>query len=713
MLGLYVSRPPADGVEAALRRAGRLHRSPSLAEREDGDDRARRRRGHQPAAQVHQEGRPDGGLRARGPARLHRGHGLPEDDDRARPQAGRRRHRHASRAASTRGTRRPKLMAMEIAALRGPRPTPPRRCGSTCPPRRSPSERIDQLKGSWPSTRASRRCSCTSARARCCGCPTSSASTLAPGGGRAAGAPSATTPSSCLTGVVLRGTLRGTLPNAVRRWQNGDPPVKRPAARHRGTCRDAPGAELPGAVRRWRSRSRPRTARRSPTPSWTRWRSMGGAFGHRDRLLSKAKEDWVLVTHGPRSRASCTGSRSRTLERIGGTPCVLLGLLSVKRTAKRDAVLQGRSWPRSTTARSWPSPTRTSWSAPASSTAGGLRGLQAARPTSSPGPATGPSARSGPGAAAWPSASASTRTYDEQTFVVKANGQSGFLDHETLKPEKVDPDVAALFRGVNAGQGRRRSSPSAGRWPRTCSSWAPALTEAGSGRPGALDRRQLRPRRPSTAHDRAFDPGRPVPAALLDDLVDLAGRAPSAGKAQGWHLVVLEGADTARFWDVTLPPERRSGSRGPGCSTPRSSCCPSPTRGLPRRYAEPDKAASGLGRSAQRLAGAVLDGRRGLRGHDAPAGGRGRGAWARCSSASSRARRSCAPRSGCPPTWSCSAPSPSAGPRMPVRPPGPLRRPPAAAPGRDHPPRRVVRLRSRPGCRTSPAGRCSPAGWRR
>jgi len=40
---------------------------------------------------------------------------------------------------------------------------------------------------------------------------------------------------------------------------------------------------------------------------------------------------------------------------------------------------------------------------------------------------------------------------------------------------------------------------------------------------------------------RAFDPGRPVPAALLDELVDLASRAPSAGKAQGWHLVVLEG----------------------------------------------------------------------------------------------------------------------------------------------------------------------------
>ena len=46
-------------------------------------------------------------------------------------------------------------------------------------------------------------------------------------------------------------------------------------------------------------------------------------------------------------------------------------------------------------------------------------------------------------------------TYDEQTFVVKSNGQSGFLDHETLKPEKIKPELAALFATVNAEEGRR------------------------------------------------------------------------------------------------------------------------------------------------------------------------------------------------------------------------------------------------------------------
>jgi hypothetical protein len=44
-------------------------------------------------------------------------------------------------------------------------------------------------------------------------------------------------------------------------------------------------------------------------------------------------------------------------------------------------------------------------------------------------------------------------TYDEQSFVVKSNGQSGFLDHESLKPEKTKPEVAAQFATVNVKKG--------------------------------------------------------------------------------------------------------------------------------------------------------------------------------------------------------------------------------------------------------------------
>jgi hypothetical protein len=55
--------------------------------------------------------------------------------------------------------------------------------------------------------------------------------------------------------------------------------------------------------------------------------------------LSKQAEEWVLVTlvkEGNHLR----GFSFSTLERIGGTPCILLGVAAVKRTSKRDAVLR-------------------------------------------------------------------------------------------------------------------------------------------------------------------------------------------------------------------------------------------------------------------------------------------------------------------------------------------------------------------------------------
>lgn len=94
---------------------------------------------------------------------------------------------------------------------------------------------------------------------------------------------------------------------------------------------------------------------------------------------------------------------------------------------------------------------------------------------------------------------------------------------------------------------------------------------------------------------RSFAPT-PVPPALLDDIVDLAARAPSAGKTQGWHLVVLEGADTARFWDVTLPPMRRGKFKWHGLLDAPLILLPfADAKAYTDRYSEPDKAATGLG----------------------------------------------------------------------------------------------------------------------
>ncbi|PZS20209.1 MAG: nitroreductase [Pseudonocardiales bacterium] len=51
---------------------------------------------------------------------------------------------------------------------------------------------------------------------------------------------------------------------------------------------------------------------------------------------------------------------------------------------------------------------------------------------------------------------------------------------------------------------------------------------------------------------RTYDPGRPVPREVLNDMLDLAARAPSAGHTQGWRFLVLDDI-TSRdaFWHAT------------------------------------------------------------------------------------------------------------------------------------------------------------------
>ena len=94
---------------------------------------------------------------------------------------------------------------------------------------------------------------------------------------------------------------------------------------------------------------------------------------------------------------------------------------------------------------------------------------------------------------------------------------------------------------------------------------------------------------------RAFD-ARPVEPRVLDELVDLASRAPSAGKTQGWHLVVLEGDDTARFWECTLPAVKRETFRWQHLLTAPVIALPvADSEAYVDRYAEPDKTRTGLG----------------------------------------------------------------------------------------------------------------------
>jgi nitroreductase len=101
---------------------------------------------------------------------------------------------------------------------------------------------------------------------------------------------------------------------------------------------------------------------------------------------------------------------------------------------------------------------------------------------------------------------------------------------------------------------------------------------------------------------RAFLPD-PVAPEALERILSAARRAPSAGYTQGVDLVVLEGpAQTSRFWDTSLPEgEQRDTFWWP-------TLIQAPVLILPlcepgayvRRYAETDKAATGLGESRER-----------------------------------------------------------------------------------------------------------------
>ncbi|MGI8794197.1 MAG: hypothetical protein ACR2H3_13660, partial [Acidimicrobiales bacterium] len=64
-----------------------------------------------------------------------------------------------------------------------------------------------------------------------------------------------------------------------------------------------------------------------------------GPAGFEIGMLSKQREEWVLISLA-RENSRLHGFSFCTLERIGGTPAMLIGIASVKRTSKRDTVLR-------------------------------------------------------------------------------------------------------------------------------------------------------------------------------------------------------------------------------------------------------------------------------------------------------------------------------------------------------------------------------------
>ncbi|MDQ1446522.1 MAG: hypothetical protein QOI20_2986 [Acidimicrobiaceae bacterium] len=171
-----------------------------------------------------------------------------------------------------------------------------------------------------------------------------------------------------------------------------------------------------------------------------------GPAGYDVGLLSKQREAWVLITQA-RDNGKLQGYSFCTLERIGGTPCLLVGLASVKRTARRDGVLKALmadQYRRALLA----FPDEDVLVGTKMIDVGGygaFRGLEDIVPR--------PGHKASGEERAWGRRLAkrfgAEGRIDDRTFIVSGDGSAaGCLDHEALKPETVDPDFAAFFDGL-------------------------------------------------------------------------------------------------------------------------------------------------------------------------------------------------------------------------------------------------------------------------
>lgn len=168
--------------------------------------------------------------------------------------------------------------------------------------------------------------------------------------------------------------------------------------------------------------------------------------------LSKQAEAWVLITLA-RDGNNLRGFSFCTLERIGGTPCILIGCASIKRTSRRDAVLRAIMSDQFR---------RAVMAFPDEDVVVGTRfvdpsGYEAFKTLEDIVPRPGHTATGEE--RAWGRRLAKrfgveNGNYDDRKFVT--TGDNAFplcFDHESLKPEKLDPDVATFFKGLNAKRG--------------------------------------------------------------------------------------------------------------------------------------------------------------------------------------------------------------------------------------------------------------------
>jgi hypothetical protein len=142
-----------------------------------------------------------------------------------------------------------------------------------------------------------------------------------------------------------------------------------------------------------------------------------------------------------------------TLERIGGTPSILVGVACIKRTSKRDSILRGIVTDQLR---------RAVLAFPDEDVLMGARfcdasGFEAYKQLGDIVPRPGHKASGEE--RAWGRRLAKrfgidSSAYDDHTFEAKGDGTVAcVVDHESLKPEAIDPDVVALFSNLDASRG--------------------------------------------------------------------------------------------------------------------------------------------------------------------------------------------------------------------------------------------------------------------
>ena len=176
-----------------------------------------------------------------------------------------------------------------------------------------------------------------------------------------------------------------------------------------------------------------------------------GPAGFDIGLLSKQAEAWVLITQA-RDAGKLVGFSFCTLERIGGTPCLLWGLASVKRTAKRDAVLKAVAADQFRRAvLAFPDEDvliGTRFIDPGAFAA--FAGLEDVCPR----PGHKPSGEERAWSRRLAKRFGAEGRIDDRTFVVTGDGSpAGVFDFAAAKPEKVDPEVAAFFEPLDRDRG--------------------------------------------------------------------------------------------------------------------------------------------------------------------------------------------------------------------------------------------------------------------